>query len=108
MANPTGISDSVYTARREGDLSMAVTTIPQKQATRQQNTSYLLRGLWYFVCVALTVWFLFPIGWSIITSLKPAAEINSIPLTILPKKLTLENYTNLNHIGSGILRYTTN
>lgn len=87
---------------------MAVTTIHQAQAARQQNANYLLRGLWYFVCVALTVWFLFPIGWSIITSLKPAAEINAVPLTFLPKNLTLGNYTNLNNIGSGILRYTSN
>lgn len=87
---------------------MATTTIHQVQDTRQQNAHYLLRGLWYFVCVALTVWFLFPIGWSIITSLKPAAEINAVPLTFLPKNLTLENYTNLNNIGSGILRYTSN
>ncbi|MEO7908554.1 MAG: carbohydrate ABC transporter permease, partial [Roseiflexaceae bacterium] len=87
---------------------MAATTIHQARTTRQQNMRYLLRGLWYFVCVALTVWFLFPIGWSIITSLKPASEINAVPLTFLPKHLTLENYTNLNNIGSGILRYTSN
>lgn len=87
---------------------MATTTIHQARANRQQNAHYLLRGLWYFVCVALTVWFLFPIGWSIITSLKPASEINAVPLTFLPKNLTLENYTNLNNIGSGILRYTSN
>jgi len=87
---------------------MATTTIHQARTNQQQNAHYLLRGLWYFVCVALTVWFLFPIGWSIITSLKPASEINAVPLTFLPKNLTLENYTNLNNIGSGILRYTSN
>jgi len=87
---------------------MATTTIHQARTNQQQNAHYMLRGLWYFVCVALTVWFLFPIGWSIITSLKPASEINAVPLTFLPKNLTLENYTNLNNIGSGILRYTSN
>jgi multiple sugar transport system permease protein len=87
---------------------MAVTSLHQEQAARQQGARYLWRGLWYFVCVALMVWFLFPIGWSIITSLKPAREINGVPLTFLPQNLTLENYTNLNKIGSGIVRYTSN
>jgi multiple sugar transport system permease protein len=87
---------------------MTATSIDQARAARRQSPHYLWHGLWYFVCVALTVWFLFPIGWSLITSVKPAVEINAIPLTILPKNLTLENYTNLNHIGSGIVRYTTN
>ncbi len=87
---------------------MAATSIHSESRAQQQNARYLWRGLWYFICVALTVWFLFPIAWSIITSLKPASEINAIPLTILPKTLTLENYINLNNIGSGIVRYTTN
>jgi multiple sugar transport system permease protein len=87
---------------------MTATPIRQPHVARQENARYLWRGLWYFVCVVLTVWFLFPIGWSIITSLKPASEINAVPLTFLPKRFTLENYTNLNKIGSGIVRYTTN
>ena len=86
---------------------MAATPIHQAHS-QQPNARYLLSGLWYFVCVALAVWFLFPIGWSILTSLKPASEINAMPLTILPQHLTLENYTNLNKVGSGIVRYTSN
>jgi len=62
----------------------------------------------YVVCGALAVGFLFPLGWSMLTSLKPAAEIVGSPPTWLPRALTLENYTRLDEVGAGIWRYLLN
>lgn len=64
--------------------------------------------LFYLVCIALTIFFLFPLAWSFLTSIKPAAEVLQSPPTIWPSRVALENYTNLNRVGSGIVRYTSN
>ncbi len=87
---------------------MAVIPMQQEQWTRRKSAHYLRFGLIYFAAVALAVWFLFPIVWSLITSVKPASEINASPPTLLPAHLTTLNYTNLNKVGSGIVRYTSN
>ena len=62
----------------------------------------------YVICAALALVFLFPLVWSILTSLKPAAEIVATPQLWLPRALTLDNYAGLNDVGAGILRYLAN
>ncbi len=63
---------------------------------------------YYLACALLAAVFLFPLVWSMLTSLKPAAEIVRTSPTWLPERLTLENYTGLDEVGSGIVRYVSN
>jgi multiple sugar transport system permease protein len=89
-------------------MHMASLTSSRENITARQNRRYLALGLFYFVCVALSFFFLFPMAWSVITSLKPAAEAAAVPPTFLPSRLAFENYANLNKVGNGILSYTAN
>jgi multiple sugar transport system permease protein len=68
----------------------------------------LVKGVIYAMCIGLAVVFLFPIAWSMITSLKPAAEASSIPPTGLPSRIVLENYRKLNEFGAGAGSYLYN
>ncbi len=68
----------------------------------------LLKALVYALCISLAVLFLFPIAWSMLTSVKPPAEASAIPPTGLPSRITLENYQKLNEFGSGAGRYLYN
>lgn len=68
----------------------------------------LLKALIYALCISLAVVFLFPIAWSMLTSVKPPAEASSIPPTGLPSRIALENYQKLNEFGSGAGRYLFN
>jgi multiple sugar transport system permease protein len=62
----------------------------------------------YLVCIVLAIMFLFPIAWSILSSLKPPAEASASPPTFLPSRITLENYVKLNEYGDGIGQYLYN
>ncbi len=66
------------------------------------------RTLLYTICIALSIFFLFPIGWSILTSLKPPIEASAAPSTGLPSHLVLDNYIKLNNFGVGIGQYMFN
>ncbi len=68
----------------------------------------LSRFLLYLVFIALAVIFLFPITWSVITSVKPPAEAAAIPPTGLPSRITWDNYRKLNEFGVGAQRYLFN
>lgn len=46
----------------------------------------------YILACIISFIFLAPLIWIVLTSLKPAREIFSYPLTILPQKVTLEHY----------------
>ena len=87
---------------------MATILAPAPPRTARQNREYLRRGAFYFVCTALAAVFLAPLLWAILTSIKPGAETTSVPPTFLPSRITLENYTNLNRVGSGIVRHVGN
>ncbi len=74
----------------------------------QSPTRRAWQGLFYTVCIALTIFFMAPLAWSFLTSIKPAAEVLRSPPTIWPSRIASENYANLNRVGSGIVRYTSN
>jgi alpha-1,4-digalacturonate transport system permease protein len=48
----------------------------------------------YGLLPALSFAFLFPIAWVLLSSMKPQSELFTYPLTIIPRKATLENYAN--------------
>lgn len=66
------------------------------------------RALLYLLAVTLAISFLFPVFWSLLTSLKPPLEAAASPATYLPTKITLSNYLKLNEYGAGVLQYIFN
>ncbi len=70
--------------------------------------TWLSKGLMYLFYSALAILFLFPIGWSVLTSLKPPAEASAVPPTGLPSHFVWDNYVKLNQYGAGIGQYMFN
>ena len=68
----------------------------------------LSRVIYYVVCGALAVIFLFPLVWSALTSIKPPDEAQAAPPTFLPSHISWDNFTALAGSGAGIIHYTTN
>jgi multiple sugar transport system permease protein len=62
----------------------------------------------YVACILLAVIFLFPIFWSVLTSLKPPAEALASPATGLPTRLSWDNYLKLSNYGAGLWQYASN
>ncbi len=87
---------------------MVGTRMQAEQRGSRRTKRSLALTLFYLGCMTLTFFFLFPIGWSMLTSIKPGSEILQTPPTIWPSRIALANYTNLNRVGSGIVRYTSN
>lgn len=63
---------------------------------------------YFSVCTVLALMFLFPIFWSILTSLETAAQASASPPAYFPKQFSLENYRNLAAYGQGIGLYLGN
>lgn len=61
----------------------------------------------YIIYLFLTFLFLFPVLWILLSSLKTQTELFTYPLTILPRKPTLENYLGAFRSGQ-FLRYFLN
>lgn len=59
----------------------------------------------YTLLLIIAFIFLFPIFWVLVSSLKPQSELFTYPLTILPHRLTLENYVNAFASGDFITYY---
>lgn len=64
--------------------------------------------LYYGVCIVLTLMFLFPIAWSILTSFETTAEAMASPPLYWPSRFSLENYRGLAAYGQGIKLYLWN
>ncbi|MDR1430775.1 MAG: carbohydrate ABC transporter permease [Propionibacteriaceae bacterium] len=58
--------------------------------------------------IVMVILFLFPLVWSVINSLKTSAEASASPPTLLPQKLSMENYVELATHGEGLGRYVGN
>ena len=63
---------------------------------------------YYAISIVLTLMFLFPIIWSIITSFETSAEAMASPPRYWPSRFSLENYRELSSFGEGITRYLWN
>ncbi|MDP7196349.1 MAG: hypothetical protein QF864_09185 [SAR202 cluster bacterium] len=63
----------------------------------------------YILLVSLTIMFLFPFFWMVVSSFKPTSEVLAIPVNILPKNWQLDAYTNLlNYSEYDFSRYFLN
>ena len=49
----------------------------------------------FLMLAAISLLICFPLIWALSTSLKPKSELSSVPPTIIPKNITLENYQHL-------------
>ncbi len=87
---------------------MATVPMRRHDSMTSRRALPLGRGAFYLACGVLAVLFLFPLLWSMLTSVKSAAEITARPPSWLPRQLTLDNYASLNKVGSGIVRYISN
>ena len=73
------------------------------ELTQQQRRRIHRRALLfskYFVLTVLALLFLFPIGWSLLNSLKKPSEALAVPPTYLPTEIVFENYTQLTAFGN--------
>lgn len=71
------------------------------------NTNKIYRILLYVVILVEILFFLFPLYWGIITSLKPNVDIYEWPPRLLPSRFTLEHYVNVLSRGD-VLNYLKN
>ena len=67
----------------------------EKQMREKQKPSQIIMSI---CAIILAVLMLFPIVWIMLNSFKPDAEIFAQPITLLPKRWTLENY--ILHLGT--------
>lgn len=84
---------------------MATRTVP---AQPHKTRSMLSQGALYFIAVMLAVVFLFPIVWTMTSSLKPPREAVAVPPLLLPSQLSIENYLKLDRYGEGLSQYFLN
>ncbi|HEY8589315.1 MAG TPA: carbohydrate ABC transporter permease, partial [Naasia sp.] len=57
--------------------------------------------LWYATAVVLTAFFVFPLYWSVISSLKSPAEAVSSDVTYWPTQLSIDSYLQIGERGAG-------
>jgi multiple sugar transport system permease protein len=92
----------------DATLDPALLDRPARAAGRPRPRRWLPSVLFYGVGAGLAALFVFPVLWSLFTSLMPAAEASTSPPTYWPSRLTLENYLRLASYGDGILHYVWN
>ena len=63
---------------------------------KQQKLKFSSAKFWLWLgVVAIVIFFLAPILWQILTSVKPNRDISAIPNVYIPRELTLDHYTQL-------------
>jgi multiple sugar transport system permease protein len=77
---------------------------PPRRRARRWIPSVLLLG----ISIGLASLFVFPLLWSLLTSLMTPVEASSSPPTYWPSRLTLDNYRRVFSMGDGMLRYVWN
>ncbi len=67
------------------------------------------RAVWHLACLAALAVLLYPIGWLVATSFKPAEEVTS-SLSLLPRRFVVDNYTQVvdGVAGYGLGTYLVN
>src|SRR5207245_2049357 len=93
---------------RSKTMTISVTRGGEKSAvmSTQGRKIPVPRILYYVVCSVLTVIFLFPIAWAVLTTIKPAAEAAASPPTFLPSHISWENYAQI--FGAGVVSFLAN
>ncbi len=91
------------------EISLTPPVVRNDAAPQRARFGRLWINFSYFtVCTVLSLMFLFPIAWSILTSFETSAEAMASPPAYWPSKFSLENYRNLAIYGKGIQTYLWN
>ena len=80
---------------------------PNPRTYRRHRRFDAFRILQYALLVVVVAVSAGPLGWVVLTALKPDTEIMAYPPTLIPKALTFENFTNL-FVVSGFGPYVVN
>src|ERR1051326_6610243 len=75
---------------------------------RSRPTRFASRTAYYVASSVIALFFLAPLVWSIVTSLKPPREASSAPPTFLPSQISFGNYQHLASFRDGIGTYAFN
>ncbi|MFE6968003.1 carbohydrate ABC transporter permease [Isoptericola sp. NPDC057653] len=62
------------------------------QHSRRTPAQHVSVALWWVAVVVVAILTVFPLLWTLVTSLKPAGDILSGALDLIPRTVTLENY----------------
>jgi multiple sugar transport system permease protein len=89
---------------------MRVMAVPLRlrRPIRFRPIRLLSRTAYYVGCTIIAVFFLAPLVWAIVTSLKPPREASAAPPTFLPSQLSFGNYQHLANFNDGIGTYAFN
>lgn len=67
--------------------------LEKKMVVSKRVKRIILYGVWLAGCLIVTALFIGPFVWMVISSLKPPKEILAFPPTLLPRNLTLKNFS---------------
>ncbi|MFC7876920.1 carbohydrate ABC transporter permease [Isoptericola sp. NPDC057391] len=70
---------------------MSAPTVPLHH-TRRTPAQHAGAALWWVAVVVVAILTVFPLLWTLVTSLKPAGDILSGALDLIPRTVTIENY----------------
>ena len=92
---------------------MSTSAIQSSELSTQLRSQQRLRRrigttLIYTLLIILSIVFLFPVFWSLITSFKIPAEASATPATGWPSRFVFDNYLKLNRLGLGAWQYISN
>ena len=77
------------------------------RSARWQPRPTLAVAVYYLACGAITLVFLFPVVWVLLSSVQRGAGASSLP-SWLPSQFSWENYVTLTRVGAGLWRYLWN
>lgn len=83
-------------------------TLAQTRTQPHRTRDAISRAGLYVICVTLAIVFLFPILWTMTSSLKPPREAVAVPPLLIPSQLSIENYLKLDRYGEGLGQYFSN
>lgn len=92
-------------------VDVTIENVELQRHVRPASQTMKKRGvtmLYYGVCAVLALMFLFPIAWSILTSLETSSEAMASPPHYWPSRFSLENFRNLAKYGHGVGHYLWN
>lgn len=63
-----------------------------KKIRKSKKTEKVIEGMLFIVAAIMALMFLFPMVYTVISSLKPLEDITSIPMRWIPRKIRLQNF----------------
>ena len=83
-------------------------TVNPSLRPQQRNKFSISKISLYVICIVLAIVFVFPIVWTITSSIKPPREAVAVPPMLFPSQISFENYFKLARYGKGVNQYFFN